>query len=72
MAETPENKPTSTANPSDPWIARSVVISLGTVTLTCVIGGIVVAAQGGTVPGEIIAIGGSSGGALAALLSRTH
>lgn len=63
---------TPQTRPTDVWLARGVVVALGLIALACVVGGLVVVVRGQDVPGEIIAIGSSAGGALAALLSRVH
>lgn len=47
-----------------------VVGSLAVITLAVVIGGIVLALRDQTLPGELIAIGSASGGALASTLTR--
>ncbi len=69
-----EQQPVPTTQPlaHDPWICRLVIAFLGSVTLVCVVGGIVVSAYGSEVPGAIISIGSGAGGALAALLSKLH
>jgi len=53
------------------WIYIGVISVLGAVVLAAVIGGIVLAASGTTVPDGLIALGSTALGGLVGLLSRS-
>jgi hypothetical membrane protein len=54
--------------PPDPWIYRIVVIVLGIVVLSVVIGGVLLAIASKEVPQGILAIGSAAAGGLVGLL----
>ena len=57
---------------SDVWIYRGVVAFLGTVIVIAIIGAIILAANGLTIPDVLTALGSAAVGALAGLLAPTQ
>lgn len=57
---------------NDQWAVRIVLMALFLITITVVAGGIYLTANDKDLPGELIAIGSASAGAIAGILSKTN
>jgi hypothetical protein len=70
MSDTPTPLPAEPV--TDTWNVRLVIVALALVALASVLGGIVLAGMEKAVPNELVAIGSSCVGALAAMLASTR
>jgi hypothetical protein len=56
---------------TDQRVVFAVVLALAAIGLVGIVGALVLAGMGKTVPGEVIAMASGAGGALASILART-
>lgn len=56
---------------TEPKVVYAVVLLIGAVAVIGMVGSLVLSALGKPIPGEVIAISSSAGGALASILART-